>query len=365
MNKKTVNGPANGPKFIFGRRNVNWQGNAPAAKENIEGSSASIMSELSSQEEPTYYEDPELIEDRREKWEEDRAKFAELLQSGKRVADNKKTEEQLVKLFPPGEIINHNGETFMVEHSDKPIPQKGKGGTGGEGKTDAFIRLRNLDTGEPKDIKISSKQHNADFIENKMKRVRSEQVFGEQGLGKFQNELNELASSILESDEPINDNAIKLGFRVDITNKPKGPYCIELNLTDEEKKEFYAGGNLEQRKLDSEVGGEVVEGSGEANYMLIGDYDEFEKPEDILDNLESIDDYIQKESTKFYLSLGAVNYRKGGKMDSSRPIAIGFAYEYNDENGQIDYKLDYDDPLSKDSRQVLAEMPESIRSQYD
>lgn len=305
-------------------------------------------------DEDFYDQDPKYKQLRDEFWRKE-------LDLGKNPSSNKRTEAKIVSLFPPGKRIEHGDNSYIVEYSGKPTPTTG----GGEGKTDAYIALRDEDTDEIREIKISSKQHNADFVENKISLTRAEQCFGEQGVKKFDSVLDSFAQQIEEKHNPFAQGKLAVGFRVDLTNKPKGPYCEELPLTIEEKKEAYAGEHLEDKKLHSKVYDKVIENSGAANYMLIGDHDDFEYPEDILDQIVSIDDFVKQDDCKIFMSLGAVNARVDKGAEGSRPLAIGIRYKEDatQPNG-ISWEVDKTIGLEKKAKEVFMDIPERIRTPY-
>ena len=88
------------------------------------------------------------------------------------MADFIEAEEVVRKFFPKGTTFDYEGEEYMVIDSGKPLPQKGKG----EPKTDIYVCAQS--EGTTKEFKISYKKKNADFLENKMKSDRAEQIFG-------------------------------------------------------------------------------------------------------------------------------------------------------------------------------------------
>lgn len=71
------------------------------------------------------------------------------------------TEHCVEKLFPVGTTFSFEGKKYQVALCGKPRPARG------ECKTDVYIKGIASD-GEAREIKISVKQKNADFLENKM-----------------------------------------------------------------------------------------------------------------------------------------------------------------------------------------------------
>lgn len=79
-------------------------------------------------------------------------------------------ERKIAKLMEKDSEFLMDNKKYRVILSGKPSCQKG------EPKTDIYILAKS--GGEEKEIKISYKKKNADFIENKMSAERAEQLFG-------------------------------------------------------------------------------------------------------------------------------------------------------------------------------------------
>ena len=329
-----------------------------ASSEKLKDSPEDIMQEIGvSQDaflndnlEDSFVDDP-IYEERYDFW-----KNEAFPQEGKNYRSSQLTEMKIIEMFPPGERIEYHGHNYIVEHSGKPRPQSG----GGEGKTDAYIALRDEDTGEMKEYKISAKQHNAEHIENKMSLERSKDVFGDQGLKKFDNELREAAQMILEKNNPIKGNHITIGYRADIKSKKVGDRSIDIPLDPSDKKELLSGEKLEERKVNSKVGNEVIERSGAANYILFGEYTDYDSPDDILDNIVDIDEYAHSDECEMYLYLGAVNYYDTGKVEGDRSLVLAMDYQFDMNNDNISFSLNHMNPLERKSREVIENIDQRV-----
>lgn len=86
------------------------------------------------------------------------------------------TEHCVEKLFPVGTTFSFEGKKYQVALCGKPRPARG------ECKTDVYIKGIASD-GEAREIKISVKQKNADFLENKMSFDRACEIFGKDASG--------------------------------------------------------------------------------------------------------------------------------------------------------------------------------------
>lgn len=79
-------------------------------------------------------------------------------------------ELKIANLLSAGQQVNYQGNELKIIKSGL-VSYSGRG----EGKTDIYVKLSN---GE--ELKISVKKSNADFIENKLKKERAIQLFGEE-----------------------------------------------------------------------------------------------------------------------------------------------------------------------------------------
>ena len=81
------------------------------------------------------------------------------------------SEHNVEKLFPVGTTFYFEGKEYKVSLCGKPRPSQG------ECKTDVYIKGIASD-GEVRELKISVKQKNADFLENKMSVDRAYEILG-------------------------------------------------------------------------------------------------------------------------------------------------------------------------------------------
>ncbi|QTB17405.1 hypothetical protein J2D69_19225 [Lysinibacillus sphaericus] len=81
-------------------------------------------------------------------------------------------ERYVLSLFSPNNEFVYGGVRYKVVESGKPTSSKG------EPKTDIYVMSISLDNSKYLEFKISFKQDNADFLENKMTAERAEQIRG-------------------------------------------------------------------------------------------------------------------------------------------------------------------------------------------
>lgn len=268
------------------------------------------------------------------------------------MADFIEAEEVVRKFFPKGTTFDYEGEEYMVIDSGKPLPQKGKG----EPKTDIYVCAQS--EGTTKEFKISYKKKNADFLENKMKSDRAEQIFGanwkeiiEENTKRISDRFEETPVLFLDQRKKTEPGSMTLGWRFELFNKLQGGLSGKMeNLTRDQVYEVYAGKKLEERKRNAKVNGKVIPNSGTADYILVTD--EVESAQDIINRIQPIGEYID-ENPDIYYGCKALNYRsKKKKMEGNRALSVQVDWHVEDEKLSID--IEYEKPLMRDGKQMKA-----------
>ena len=174
-------------------------------------------------------------------------------------------ERRILSFMVEGTEFNFENKKFVVEISGKPTCHKG------EPKTDIYVLAKSAS--DKKEIKISYKKENADFIENKMSAERAEQLFGK----KWAKIIEDSTTSIMDKFEErmliyknkfkrTEKGAITLGWKFELLNKSSGDLSGKMKLTEEQVIDVYAGSNLAEDKRNAMVNGKVIKDSGVANY---------------------------------------------------------------------------------------------------
>ena len=268
------------------------------------------------------------------------------------MADFIEAEEVVRKFFPKGTTFDYEGEEYMVIDSGKPLPQKGKG----EPKTDIYVCAQS--EGTTKEFKISYKKKNADFLENKMKSDRAEQIFGanwkeiiEENTKRISDRFEETPVLFLDQRKKTEPGSMTLGWRFELFNKLQGGLSGKMeNLTRDQVYEVYAGKKLEERKRNAKVNGKVIPNSGTADYILVTD--EVESAQDIINRMQPIGEYID-ENPDIYYGCKALNYRsKKKKMEGNIALSVQVDWHVEDEKLSID--IEYEKPLMRDGKQMKA-----------
>ena len=147
------------------------------------------------------------------------------------------------------------------------------------------------------EIKISYKKENADFIENKMSAERAEQLLGDNWSeiikkstiaihDKFEERMLIYKNKFRRTEK----GAITLGWKFELLNKKSGDLSGKMLLTEEQVIDVYAGNNLSDDKRNAVVCGQVIEGSGIANYILMDE--SVQSAQDVIDKMVPIRDYV-------------------------------------------------------------------------
>ncbi len=256
------------------------------------------------------------------------------------MGDFGEAERRILAIMSEGTKFEFEGEQYEVKISGKPTCYKG------EPKTDIYILAKSLN-GE-KEIKISYKKENADFIENKMSAERAQQLFGdnwvdiiEQSTTAIKERFEERMLIYKNKFKRTEKGAITLGWKFELLNKNSGELSGKMLLTDEQVIDVYSGGNLSEDKRNAMVNGKVIENSGVANYILVSE--KVYSAQDVVDKMIPIDEYVVAHPD-IYFACKALNYRTfAGKWDGDRPLSV--QVNWNAKDNKLVPELVYNKPL--------------------
>lgn len=258
------------------------------------------------------------------------------------------SEHYVEKLFPVGTTFYFEGKEYKVSLCGKPRPSQG------ESKTDVYIKGIAPD-GEVRELKISVKQKNADFLENKMSLGRACEIFGKDAsdiirrcLLSIQDRFIDDCLVYFEEKGKTGARTMKLGWKFELLNKLSGEKSGILELTEEQKNDVFAGINLSVDKKNSRVNGQIINDSGVANYILNIDDDNMTQ-DTCLRNLQPIEEYVKSQT--IYFACKALNYRfDKNKWDGPRPLSV--YVDWFVDNGKLDAHLIFDCPLEHEGNEV-------------
>ena len=101
------------------------------------------------------------------------------------------TEHDVTKLFPEGKEFQYDGHKYRVLISGKPKPLRG------ECKTDTYIKAVD-ECNQCREFKISIKQDNAEFLENKISLERAKEIFGKDAQDIIRKSIATVKDNILK-----------------------------------------------------------------------------------------------------------------------------------------------------------------------
>lgn len=254
-------------------------------------------------------------------------------------------ERKIADTLKLGTTFKYRNSTYTVTNVAKPQVKSG------ECKTDIYLEAQSIDKDKVV-FKISYKQENAEFIENKIKSDRALAILGENwqsiiitGTSKIKDEFENRHLIIKKGSR---NGSITLGWKFELLDVKSGKLSAKLDLTEEQVKNVYSGENLPEDKKNAIVNDKVIENSGVANFMLRTD--SLDDPQLIIDSLQTIDDYV-KEHPDVYFACKALNYRSfKNKWDGDRPLAVQI--EWKNQNNLLTPTFSYDTPLLRKGNEI-------------
>lgn len=267
-------------------------------------------------------------------------------------------ERHIAHLLKNGSQFKIDNQLFTVVNVGKPTCKKG------EPKTDIYV-LGKSHTGVEKELKISFKKENADFIENKTNSERAEALLGANWTEIIKSATLSIQTAF-ENKKLIykvkggrtEEGAITLGWKYELLNKTGGELSGVINLTREQVVDVYAGTHLSDDKRNASVNCEVIENSGIANCILMND--SVATAQEVIDNLYSIDEYVDKYPT-VYFACKALNYRTyHDKYDGDRPLSV--YVDWSIQNGKLTSTLVYNNPLNVKGTEVANRLKDALKA---
>ena len=252
------------------------------------------------------------------------------------------SERRICGLFLPGARFYYGGTEWVVVLSGKPTCHHG------EPKTDIYIAARSP-SGQVREFKLSFKQENADFLENKMTAERAALLFGRNWQRIISNATTNLYHAFASRPliyksgyRKVEAGSITLGWKFELLNVDSGRLSGNMLLSRSQVIDVYAGTHLPGDKRHATVSGYVIPDSGIANCILVEDHF-FRSPQDVVDSLISVEEYVA-EHPQVYFACKALNYRTfRGKYDGDRPLAV--YVDWWAEGGRLCSALRFDTPL--------------------
>lgn len=268
------------------------------------------------------------------------------------------SEHFILSLFAPGTNFFYGGASYAVVESGKPTCPFG------EPKTDIYILAVDVHNNYI-ELKISFKQSNANFLENKTNSERAEQLLGCDWQNIISNATWQLRSSFLS--KPLvyktgfahtDAGAITLGWKFELLNVKSGQLSASMNLTEDQVIDVYSGSNLSQDKQNAYVNGRVIPFSGCANTILFEDQP-ITSAQAAIDNLIPVEEYVALHPDVFF-ACKALNYRSFEcKYDGNRPLSV--FVDWSVQNNKLHPELVFDHPLEVCGDAVCDKLLQAMR----
>lgn len=271
-----------------------------------------------------------------------------------------KTEHDITSLFPVGKRFEYDRHRYEVIVSGKPKPSRG------ECKTDTYVKAVD-ETGAYREFKLSIKQTNAEFLENKMSIERAKEIFGNDAQEIIRKSIQPIKANF-EKDYLIYINkysrtdakSIKLGWKFELLRNDRGKRSGKIILTRAQKLNVYAGIGLSDDKKNCKVNDIIISDSGVANMIVEVEPGE-QNIDIILSRMIPIEDYVDKQDSDLCFACKALNYRiVPNKWDGDRPLAVYVDWKYNGR--QLSGNIVIDSPLEHKGNEIAQRVRELLHA---
>lgn len=271
------------------------------------------------------------------------------------------SERYIKELFYNGALFINNNNHYKVILSDKPTCSKG------EPKTDLYILVNEVETNTIKELKISIKKSNADFLENKISAERALGIFGQD----WKYIINACAMQLEDKFKiktliykhkkgKTNAGSITLGWKFELLNKSSGELSNKIALSKKQVIDVYSGTNLSDDKKNAWIKGSRVPNSGIANCLLIGNTELYNTAQDVINNIIPITTYVEFHPD-IYLACKALNYRTfEQKFDGDRPLCV--FVDWDVKNGKLTPNVRFDAPLVTCGNAVASKLLNAMKT---
>ena len=277
------------------------------------------------------------------------------------------TERNILNICENGSKFIFEEEVYEIIESGKPRGQ----GSGGEPKTDIYILAKSIKQNINKEFKISFKQKNYDFLENKISYERAEQILGSNASKIIFNSIQKIKSSFeeeylifLDKRGNTDKGSITLGWKFEFLKVLSGKKAGKIELNENQKIDIFSGSNLKTEFKNAVVNDKIIENSGVANFIFIDNVKNIDLQK-FISNLKEIE--IYSKNNEIYFACKALNLRTSkNKWDGDRPLAVYVDWTL-DESKKLVSKIVYDKPLEKKGNEIgnnVKKILESLKIDY-
>lgn len=263
------------------------------------------------------------------------------------------SEKKIIETLNSTKKLIFDGIEMEILKCCKPTTTKG------EPKTDIYVKTITSDG--IMEYKISLKQHNAEFIENKTSSERAKQILGgnwEEIIINATTAVNSLFENkpliFFEKNGRVNKGCFTLGWKYELLTKKSGELSSSISLDDQQLRNIYSGEGLSDDKRNAYIDGEEVMSSGVANYILHVDPKKTLSATEIFENIVDIEDYLNNNKEIFF-ACKALNYRSlEKKWDGDRPLAV--YVDWFVEDGKLSANIIFNKPLVTKGNEVAKKL---------
>ena len=268
-------------------------------------------------------------------------------------------EHHICTLFKPGHSFAYDKQSYTVIECGKPTCGAG------EPKTDVYVLAADHQQ-KTREIKISFKKSNANFLENKTNPQRAEQLLGPSWAEIISQATTNMSAAFLsrpliykEGHRKTGAGSITLGWKFELLNVDSGQLSGRIPLTRDQIIDVYAGTNLSRDKRDAYVNGRCVPNSGVANFVIFEDRP-IRTLQDAANALIPLEAFVDGHPN-VYFACKALNYRTfEGKYDGNRPLAVYVNWTVTD--GKLNAELRFDRPLTTGGDDASTQLQRSLRA---
>ena len=278
-----------------------------------------------------------------------------------------KSEKKIRKIINNNDEFKFNGNQYQLILCCKPTLE----GSGGEVKTDFFIRAKNKLNSEIEEFKISYKQPNWAFMENKVKKEIAEKIYGPNWSSIIQSQIEDIRKKetgnfedaylfyAFKKKKRIYPGSFTVGWRYEIEKDSNRK--LHANIIEDIAEQVYFSKGQHDRYRNALVEGEKIENSGVPNYYLEIDTKDIQDNDDIWNNIIPISHAMKGHVP--CASFLAQNYDPiNNKQHGGNKRDLGVVVEWYADNKMLKYEIIYDRPLTTDSNSATNRLINALHS---
>jgi hypothetical protein len=265
-----------------------------------------------------------------------------------------KSEEKIREIINNYDEFNFRGNFFKIIICCKPRLQ----GSGGEVKTDIYLKAKNQANLKVEEFKISYKQPNWAFIENKVKKEKAEKIYGPEWSTIIQNQIEDIKDKkkdnfstaklfyAFKKKKRIYPGSFTLGWRYEI--EKDSTRKLHAIIKEDIYEQIYISKGQHDKYRNALIDNKEVKNSGVPNYYFEGDTSDIHNIDDIMANIIPIADAMKTHTP--CASFLAHNFDPiNNKQHGGNKRDLGVAVKWCADDKLLNYEILYNVPLKNDS----------------